>query len=353
MRKGGLELSESRRPHPAPLTVLESVPKIRPTTNPYITQLVEALGRQPDIRVRLFSFRTAILGRYDVLHIHWPETLISANSALKRWRRRILTLLVLARIRFTRRALVRTWHNLERPEGLAGVDHFLLDRLDRLTTLRISLNPVSTFPDDTPFVVIPHGHYRDWYGRNPSSSPIPGRIACVGLIRRYKGIENLLSAFGEVDDPGLSLRVAGKPSSAELADGLTAIAADDPRVSFAFAFLDDGEFTTEITRSELIVLPYHHMHNSGMALAALSLGRRVLVPDTEFNRLLADEVGPGWISFFSGPLDASALRAAIDARTDESQAQAPDLRAREWPVIGSAHAEAFRTARKLSGRRRP
>ena len=63
----------------------------------------------------------------------------------------------------------------------------------------------------------------------------------------------------------------------------------------------------EVSESELVVLPYHQMHNSGSVLAALSLDRSVLVPDSEFNRSLAEEVGPGWVVTYDGDLTAESI----------------------------------------------
>lgn len=328
---------------PERLRVMETVRELRPTTNPYIVQLVEALRDDPEVDLQLFSFSRAIFGKYDALHVHWPEALLGASSVLKRWRRRILVFAMLLRLRFSRTALVRTWHNLERPTGLARVDSLLLDLADRVTTLRIALNPTSTFPDAKPHVVIPHGHYRDWY-THPREQAVPGQVAYVGLIRRYKGVENLVTAFTQLPGPHLSLRVSGKPSTDELRTELTSLANDDPRISFDFRFLDDAEFVAAMTAGSLVVLPYHHMHNSGVALAALSLDRPVLVPDNEVNRMLADEVGPGWIHFFSGSLEVADLAKAVDAVQDAPPVAPPDLAARTWDLAGQQHKAAFRQA---------
>lgn len=332
------------------VSVMESTPAIRPTTNPYIVQLVEALRARPGLEVHLFSFRRAILGRYDVFHVHWPEALLTATSGPRRWRRRVLTLAMLLRLRITRTPLVRTWHNLERPQGLGRVDGFLLDLADRWTTLRIALNPVSTFTDDKPSVVIPHGHYRDWYGRQRAEARVPGRVAYVGLIRRYKGVENLVTAFRALDRPGPTLRVSGRPSTDDLARSLEDLAGDDPRIGFDFSFLDDAAFVRELTSATLVVLPYHHMHNSGVALAALSVDRPTLVPDTAFNRLLAEEVGPGWLYFFSGELTTAALEDALAAVEASPPTGRPNLDRRDWPTAGADHEAAFRRALALAGR---
>jgi glycosyltransferase involved in cell wall biosynthesis len=172
----------------------------------------------------------------------------------------------------------------------------------------------------------------------------------VGLVRRYKGVEDLVAAFIALDDPSLSLRVAGKPSSSELVDALTATAGGDERVTFDPRFLDDAELVHAISSSELIVLPYRHMHNSGTVLAALSLDRPVLVPDNEVNRALSEEVGAGWVHMFDGTLTPEALRTALDAA--RKRAGRPNLSAREWPVSTDKHVAAFERAVHLARRGR-
>lgn len=328
-----------------PIIVLESLRRVRPTTNPYLVQLIDALRATPGVAVELFSFGKGIFGRYDVFHVHWPETLFTSAKVTGRWYRRVLTAAFLARLRITRTPLVRTWHNLARPSDLGRVDHWLLDGFDRLTTLRIGLNEQTEFPPDgKPIAIVLHGHYRDWYGRHPQADPIPGRIGYAGAIRRYKGVESLVAAFAGLPDPTVSLRVAGKLSSSELGDEITRLAAADPRISYEFGFLEEPAFVAEITSSELVVLPYRHMHNSGIALACLSLGRPVLVPDNEVNRSLGDEVGPGWVHVFADQVTAADLAATLNALRHNPPAAPPDLSRREWTAMGTAHAAAFRRA---------
>lgn len=332
-------------PQSEPIVVLESLRRVRPTTNPYLVQLIDALDATPGVTVELFSFAHGILGRYDVFHVHWPETLFTSAKATGRWYRRVLTAAFLARLWITRTPVVRTWHNLERPSGLGRIDHWLLDGFDRLTTLRIGLNEQTEFPaDGKPTAIVLHGHYRDWYGRHPQAEAVSGRIGYAGAIRRYKGVESLVAAFTALPDPAVSLRVAGKLSSSELGDEITRLAASDPRVSYEFGFLEEPDFVAEITASELVVLPYRHMHNSGIALACLSLGRPVLVPDNEVNRRLADEVGPGWVHVFADQVTAADLAAALDDLRRNPPVAPPDLSRREWTAMGAEHAAAFRRA---------
>lgn len=325
------------------LTVMESLTRLRPTTNPYLVQLCRVLEETPGIELSFFSWKRALLGRLDVFHVHWPELLVGGHKLSGRMARRLLTMAFLVRIRLTGVAVVRTLHNLERPSDMARIDLALLARLDRLTTLTITLNDDTPLPAGHPRRTILHGHYRDWFEEYPAPAAITGRMGYVGLIRRYKGVEQLIAAFRELDAPDSSLSVAGRPSTKDLEAELVGLAGADPRIEFGFRFLDDAELVMRISEAEFIVLPYRHMHNSGTALAALSLARPILVPDNEVNRALAAEVGEGWVHLFDGELTASDLERVRKAVADGIEG-APELSQRDWSPAGDAHAEAFRAA---------
>ncbi|MFQ4147850.1 glycosyl transferase [Arthrobacter sp. LAPM80] len=335
------------------LTVLQSFPVPRPTTNPYLVMLAEHLRACPDLVVLNFSWKSALLGRYDVFHVHWPEIMVTGGTWPKRAVRQLLFLLLLARLRLTRTPIVRTLHNIELPEGLSRFEGFLLRLFVSRTTLVIRLNARTPAPDSVLLATIVHGHYRDWYSRPSHPDAVPGRFGYTGLIRRYKGVEGLIDAFRETMDKeaGLSLLVAGNPSSDSLAEGLRELRGSDGRIELDFRFLPDEDFVTAICASELVVFPYIFMHNSGGVLAALSLDRPALVPDNEVNRALAQEVGPGWLQFFDGTPTADVLVDALNnVRTAKLQGR-PDLTRRGWENAGADHLHAYRRAAASMRRR--
>jgi beta-1,4-mannosyltransferase len=329
--------------------VLVSNREPRSTTNPYITMLTTVLRQTPGIEVVTFSYPAALLGRYDVVHLHWPETILGQggrrlSGRLARW---ALTALLLVRLTIARTPVIRTMHNVELPADVNGAQRLLLRWFDRLTTHRIVLNDRTECPG--PSTTIPHGHYRDWY-TGPRSTASRGRLQYVGLVRRYKGVEGLVEAFRSVADDSLTLDIAGAASSQELAATITTLADGDPRVTLRFGYLSDDELVAAVTAAELVVLPYRFMHNSGTVLAALSLDRPVLAPDTQVNADLAAEVGPGWIHTFTGDLTAGAIEAAL-AAAREPRAASPDLSAREWDDAGQAHLAIYRLALSRAGSR--
>ncbi len=326
------------------LRVLESFGEPRPTTNPYIVQLARVLEAEPACELLPFSFRAAIIGSYDVFHVHWPEVIYTGRSRTKGIVRELLTALVLLRVQLGGKALVRTRHNLKPHTALTRPQQFLDSWFDRLTTVNICLNDATPASVQQPTVTIPHGHYRDWFAPHPVEAQIPGRIAYFGLIRHYKGVEDLISAFQHVRVPGLTLSVSGIPENPALADTLIRLAHGSEQIVFTFKYLPDEELVQAVTAAEMIVLPYHSMHNSGAALAALSLNRPVLVPETEVNRRLAHEVGPGWVHCFTEPLTTTTIESAIKGHRACPPLNAPNLSARTWRETGAGHMGAFEGA---------
>ena len=327
------------------LKVLQSFPVPRPTTNPYLVMLAKSLRARPGVTVMNFSWRTALLHRYDVFHVHWPEILVSGHSPMKKAVRQALTVLLLIKLRLTRTPIVRTVHNVQPPQGITRREALLLKAIERQTTLRIRINAATELPPGQPAVTIPHGHYRDWYSPYKHRAVVPGQFGYVGLIRRYKGVDTLIRAFRGVDaDHQFTLRVGGKPSTPELAETIRESSGDDPRITLHLEFLTDSEFVDIVTSSELVVLPYRFMHNSGGALAALSLDRPVLVPDNAVNRDLSTEVGPGWVISYSGDLTADQLVGAVhEVRACPDRAR-PDLGRRDWVRSEDDHVRAYRDA---------
>lgn len=334
------------------LTILQSFQEPRPTTNPYLIMLKESLHGTPDTAVLTFSWRTALLGRYDVFHVHWPEILVGGHSPLKKSVRQVLTLLLLVRLRLTKRPIVRTVHNVGLPSGISMRATWLLRLMDRQTAYRILLNSSTDVRAGEPHTIIPHGHYRDWFAKYPRKAVVAGQIGYFGLIRPYKGVENLIESFRDTrdDHPELTLRIGGNPSSEQTASAIRDLATGDERISLDLRFLSEAELAEVATSSELVVLPYLFMHNSGGTLAALSLERPVLVPDNDVNRRLAEEVGAGWVHRFSGELTSKALVEALAAvRSGAARSARPNLAARGWTEAGANHVAAYREALRLTG----
>ncbi|MCW2494331.1 glycosyltransferase [Jatrophihabitans sp.] len=314
-------------------------------TTRFVNQI--AAEMPPGIRLRYFSWPTALFGRYDAFHLHWPEYRIRGGR-LGGPAKRLLYAALLLRLKLTRTPLVRSLHNVSPHEGGSGAERALLQATDRATSVAVRLNVVTTAPAEipasTPLRTVLHGHYRDVFSAHPQAVTTPGRLLYFGIIRPYKGVAELLATFAAMPEPELSLAIVGAPRDAGLRAAIEAACSADPRVSADLRFVPDDVLVHAVTSSELVVLPYREMHNSGVALVALSLGRPILVPRTEANTALALEVGADWVICFDGELQPEVIRAALAVVRAPGRSGAPLMDGRDWSAVGSQYAVIYREA---------
>lgn len=321
-------------------TVLQSIGRPDDTTNPYLVQLLRALPDSVD--VKYFSVRDALFSRYDLFHVHWPEYLIRHPTALGAYVKKFCLFLLLLRLWATRVPIVRTLHNARPHEQGGPVERLLLDWLDRLTTRRIRINAAAADADPATDTIL-HGHYRDWFAARPVPASVPGRLLYFGLIRPYKGVETLIEAFRGMPEASATLRIVGNPATPGVRQAVEDACLADPRISARLEYVGDEVLAREIGEAQWIVLPYRQMQNSGALLLALSLSRPVLVPRTDANVAIAEEVGPEWVRMFEGSLGAEALSDVLRSQF-ESTAAAPDLSRRDWPALGERHYRTYLSA---------
>jgi beta-1,4-mannosyltransferase len=349
---GAVPLDGRVSPPPGTDTVvLESFGPPRARSNPYRMQLVRSMPAS--VRVLYFSWKRALTGRFDVFHVHWPEVVLQGRTRVRTAVRCTLFLVVLLRIRVQRKALVRTLHDVAPYEPVTAMRRLSIRLLDRWTTLWIVLADATPPPRPGPIVMVPIGHYRDWFAGTVRAESRPGRLVHFGLLRRYKGIDALLAAFSGVTDDRMTLRIVGHPQDGETAAAIERACRADGRISAITAYVPDDQLVREVTESELVVLPFDRVTNSSSLILALSLDRPVLVPSTPITEELAAEVGPGWVLTYKGTLEADEISGALEEARHSPGRRSPDLSRREWDVIGSQHAAAFVRAVAIARQHRP
>ncbi|NYD68516.1 hypothetical protein [Agromyces atrinae] len=303
----------------------------------FVDHMVE--GAAPGVEIRFFRWKDALRGGYDVFHLHWPERLVRRGVF------RTLVLLTLLKIR--RVALVRTLHNVRPHEPGGRFEASLLHLIDRRTDLFIRLNDFTEVPGAAGVVTIPHPHYLNRVDGSEFTLT-RGRVLYFGIIRPYKGVDDLLAAFGQTSAADLSLRFVGS-AKGDRGDSIRSAEELDSRISSRLAYVPDDELMAEIASSELVVLPHRDMHNSGSTFLVLSLQKPVLLPRNPINEALIAEVGEGWIYLYDDDLKASDIEAAL-TRVQHEPRDAPDLSRRDWKRIGfqlrDAYADAVRVVRQ-------
>lgn len=298
-----------------------------------------------DIRFTFFSWREALTGKYDVLHVHWPEYFTRGSSKPATAVKRLLFRALLRRLRSRGIPVIRTVHNLKPHAEGDEVEARLLGLLDRLIVTDVVLNRCT--PDrGHESVLIPHGDYREQFASMPVASATPGRLLFIGRIERYKGVLELIEVVRGMSRDEVELRIVGRPTDEmrrEIASSLTVASERSPKLSADLEFVTDPSMVYEITSSSLVVLPYREMHNSGILLVALSLGRPVLVPAGCVTAELAAEVGSGWVTTYTGDLSAEDIRRAL-VQSRDVVGQMPIFAGRDWRSVALAYGRVYGTA---------
>jgi len=189
--------------------------------------------------------------------------------------------------------IVYTVHNLEPHEEVGRIDAWGMSRMmaladgihvhDRSTADALAKMTGRT----TGVCVIPHGHYIGSYpctvdreeARRTLGLPSESFVYLnLGLMRPYKGLEELLLAFAANPDPALRLMIAGKPADPAYAERLRRLALDDPRVQLHPRFIAPEEVQFFMNAADACVLPYRQITTSGAAILAFSFGLPVIAP---------------------------------------------------------------------------
>ena len=328
--------------------------------NPCLQLLFTEVAKH-GVRVSPFSGKVSLLRRYDVIHVHFPEWLV-------RWRNSwmapfdivsILGLLWLARRRGS--ALIWTGHDLE-PHELSHpwlwrfYSKFFISQVDLLISFSKGATAllVDRYPQlaSVPTVVVPHGHYRDYYTAPPDATafredlrlddrPI---LLCFGLIRPYKNIPGIIRAWKQLPGPRPQLVIAGRPMDPELAEIIRSEAGDSSDIHLLLRFVPPDEVPTIFAAADVVLMPYlaRSTLNSGVAHLALSLDRPAVLHDGPANRDLRDTFGAEWVWLCDGTAE-DTLRVAL-AAVAAPRPEVPDLQSLEYEQLAAATLRAYLAA---------
>ncbi len=346
----------NRRRHPENrIVVLQSV-RLDAIEPSYMNHVAAALEVDDTIEFRSFSYARALFGRWDIFHVHWPEGLVRTPRRSGRYVMSVKFVLLLLRIRASKRPVVRTLHNIQPHELRSTKEVRLISLLDRVVSVYVRLNPFTPLPLDKPAVTIPHPHYRnltkpdDCTMGSDSARRQIFSLLIFGFVKTYKGTEHLLSAFSGLPDSDLRLHVAGR-ASPELEDSIQAAMLKDHRISAYLGYISNTDLNRVLSTTDLVVIPYPSIHNSGVMLHALSADRPVLVAANRVTEWIGAEAGPGWVITFQPPLREAALRAAIDSVRNHRPSGRPSLDKRTWSDSAEAYKSLYMTqASRASGK---
>jgi beta-1,4-mannosyltransferase len=320
-------------------------------SNPY-NQLLYTAMRDLGVEVRDFGSTDWRTLDCDVIHVHWPENVLRHPGTLPAIRRTLVLFWIFARLRRRGIRIVWTAHNVEQHERrhptLArlywNIFPRFVDGVISLSESNVELIAGLLRSRNVPITVIPHGHYRDAYP--DTISPAEARasldleddalvIGWVGAIRNYKNVDGLMTAFCEVAQRGWRLLLAGEAVEQPLHEQLLKRARQDARIRYHPSWVPAQLMQRYLKASDVIVLPYHAIWNSGAALLALSFNVPVVLPRSSTMLELRAQVGDEWVYLYDGKFSGDILSDCVRWLRHRGSAPTPNLDGLSWETIAA------------------
>ena len=274
--------------------------------NPYQALLSDALAQQgvtvefPQGYRRGLPLWRALQGGkvpFDILHLHWLDPYLKGETAAVKALYCLKFLLDVLLVRWQGAALVWTIHN-EIPHEARFPR---LERWTRQALVRLAPALVVHLPSHRDWLarqygsaadkaaVIPHGHYRLVYpaavpqaeARAALELPQTGLIYLnLGMLRPYKGIEPLLSAWEQVpaERADATLLIAGKAQDPAYGQQLVDCAAGMAGVQLREGFIPSERIHLYYSAADVVVLPLQRILISGSLILAMSYGKPIIAP---------------------------------------------------------------------------
>jgi beta-1,4-mannosyltransferase len=297
----------------------------------------------PLVESTVFARRDA---RPSWVHLQWPDRVLHTPATGRAAVRAAhLVLLVMAARARGARVLVTAHNAWSHDARHPALERLLFRSLGVLTTDLHLMSEAgeAEFLEHHPWFrraarhYIPHGNYAPVVAGAPARGQARGELGfdpdariflTFGAVKGYKGVEDLVEAFGGLADERARLVVAGRVLDDRLGRELERAADADARITLVGRFLGDDELAALIRAADHVVLPYRRVLNSGSALLALTLGRPVVLPRTPTFEALSARLDGRWVSLFDGRLSAEHL-SELPVPTDP----APDLSWCDWDRV--------------------
>ena len=269
--------------------------------NPYQDQLRRHLEKK---NVTVYDFRTSnlllkrMITRYkvDVLHLHWISPFFTSNTKATSWFRAFIFLLKMCAVRLAGIKIVWTLHNLrDHEEPFPLLSQIVRKCVAKYSSAVIvhSRNAFNAVCNDygksirNKLHIIPHGHYIDCYPNHISKIEARKKLGIpdsqfvylfLGAVREYKGVDKLIEAFKQLNNPATSLIIAGKARGEKLKREIHDLCGNDDNIVFLSTFIEPEDIQIYMNACDAVVFPYQKILTSGAVILAMSFGRACIAP---------------------------------------------------------------------------
>ena len=151
--------------------------------------------------------------------------------------------------------------------------------------------------NDKKIVVIPHGNYIGYYKNSISKWEARKELNIdqhsmiflnFGIIRKYKGIVQLIDTFKSMKYSQFKLLIVGKPYTDRLKEEVLKCTQNDINIKTYLYFIPDDKVQIFFNASDVVVLPYENSLTSGAAILAMSFKKAVIASASGFLKEIMD-----------------------------------------------------------------
>lgn len=325
-------------------------------SNPYNSLLYSGFDKMDDIYVDEFSLYKLFIKKYDVVHIHWPESYLNSKYFIKAFLCSFMLLIGLVIKKLKGAKVLWTIHNLSPHEVKYKTTNHLFWRVylklvDGAISLskeneKIARRDIDNYSKFTLSRVVYHGLYCDVYENNTTQalsreflnlSKQDKVVLILGQMKRYKNIETLVDVFNGIKDESYKLLIVGRFEDSDYLNDVK-LKIKNNNIYIIDKFIKDEEIKYYYNACDISVIPFKKIFNSGSMLLSVGFNRKVLVPETpaflEYKNIMGEEA----ISTFSGDLDKEDIFRCMECEGTVDF----DVEMFSWPYIRRETLEVYK-----------
>ncbi len=272
-------------------------------TNPYqvlLSNALEKLGAK--VRINNPNLNWPILGllkrygKFDILHLHWSTKFLftKSDNNIKHAIKSTLFIFQLLLLKLLRTRIVWTVHDIVDHESPNIKMELLFNRLIATISNEIIVLSESSRREvkrsynltKRNISIIPIGDYTTSYENTVSKQqsrisleiPIDNFVYLFfGMIRPYKGVEDLIKTYKIIRNKKTCLLIAGWPLSKKIRTRIEKLCEDKDIYCF-LKFIPENEIQLFMNATDIVVLPYKRHLSTSAVVLSMSFGKAIIGP---------------------------------------------------------------------------
>jgi len=233
-------------------------------------------------------------GQVNVMHFHFLQYHYLRDNALSSWFALLKFCFKILLAKIVGYRIVWTMHNLlphDREQGyLDHACYYIFAHLsDSIITLCHNANVLlgEKYGRRKHVFTGYHGHYCDSYPNEIDGAETRERLGIppdtkvflfFGNVKPYKGIEKLINAFHNLENPDLCLIIVGRVTDLDYQSQILACIGKDYRIKTVLEWIPEKDVQLYFNACDFVVLPFVEVMTSGSTILALCFNRAVIAP---------------------------------------------------------------------------